>query len=161
MPGVEEGSACAEEDPSVGASSSVSLTTVPCHVALEDMSQILREAPSMQPQCQSTRNSQVFLGPLGAEVEMVLLALLCPPWPLPLHPWLQVEVGPLAIRLEHVGCSYLSPVSTSSRVCNPGGSATHHFGGDGSAATGDAKYRDCTIGRGLSSGGRRSIRAKT
>ena len=47
--GVEDGSTCIEVDPLVDTSLSASLTTVPCHVSLEDISQVLREGPSMQP----------------------------------------------------------------------------------------------------------------
>jgi len=65
-------------------------------MALEDISKLLREVPSMQPRLRRTSESQrqppELLGPKDAEVEVVLPTLLCqqpPPCP-----WLQAEVLP-------------------------------------------------------------------
>jgi len=83
-----------EKDSLVDVNIPPSFQTVACSVALEDISELLREVPSTQPQRRRTSESQEqpseLLGPKDAEVEVVLPTPLCqqpPPCP-----WLQAEV---------------------------------------------------------------------
>jgi len=85
-----------EEDSLVDVTIPPSFQMVACSVALEDISELLHEVPSTQPRGRRTSESQEqpseLLGPKDAEVDVVLLTLLCkqpPP-----RPWLQVEVLP-------------------------------------------------------------------
>jgi len=80
-----------EEDSLVDVTIPPSFQTVACSLALEDISKLLCEVPSMQPRRRRTSESQEqppqLLGPKDAEVEVVLPTPLCqqpPP-----RPWLQ------------------------------------------------------------------------
>jgi len=100
-----------EEDLLVDVTVPPSFQTVACSVALEDISELLHQVPSMQPRRRRTSGSQEqppeLLRPKDAEVDVVLPTPLCqqpPP-----RPWLQAEVllsfgesgGPCLVALAH------------------------------------------------------------
>ena len=85
-------------------------------MATEDISELLREVPSTQPRRRRTSESQEqppeLLGPKDAEVEVVLLTLLCqqpPP-----RPWLQPEV--LSSFGESGGPCLVAPAHRPARI---------------------------------------------
>jgi len=85
-------------------------------VVLEDISELLHEVPSMQPQRRRSSESQEqppeLLGPKDAEVDVVLPTPLCqqpPP-----RPWLQAEV--LSSFGESGGSCLVAPAHQPARI---------------------------------------------